>query len=320
MFEKSFYIKNILIKNQLVLAPLSGVSNYAHRYLCKLYGASLVYSEMVSDKGLMYNSQNTKDLCEIKDNESPIGIQLFGSDLESMVNAAKFIDVNYPCDFIDINMGCPVPKVAIKSQAGSALLKNPEKIYHLVKEIVDNVGKPVTVKIRSGWDANSINAVEVAKILEKAGVSAITIHGRTRAQGYTGKANWEIIKQVKEAVKIPVIGNGDVIDFQTAKEMIEYTNCDAIMIGRASIGNPFIFREILSGGTYKPTKEDIIECITKHYEMLVDIKGQKLSIFELRGICPQYIKGFRNAKETRKKIVLVQTFEELINIINQLII
>jgi nifR3 family TIM-barrel protein len=275
---------------------------------------------MISDKGLMYNSKNTKELCEIHNGESPIGIQLFGSDLNSMLEAAKFIDVNYACDFIDINMGCPVPKVAIKSQAGSALLKNPNKIYELVKTIVSSVSKPVTVKIRSGWDSGSINAVEVAKTLESAGVSAITIHGRTRAQGYTGKADWDIIKKVKEAVSIPVIGNGDVIDYKSAKLMLEYTNCDAIMIGRASIGNPFIFKEILSEDNFRPTQKDIVGCLTKHFEMLVDIKGEKLALLELRGLAPQYIKGFRNAKETRKKIVLVQSFSELINIINELII
>ena len=223
----SFKIGNVIIENNVCLAPMAGICNSAFRRIVKEYGAGLIYAEMVSDKALVYDSEKTKKMLYMTDYERPIAQQIFGSDKESFVLAAKKVyELMHP-DIIDINMGCPVPKVAVKSQAGAALLKNPEKIREIVKVVVKSVPCPVTVKIRSGWDSNSINAVEVAKICEEAGASAITVHPRTRAQGYEGKADWNIIKQVKENVSIPVIGNGDIKNPEDAKRMIDETNCDA---------------------------------------------------------------------------------------------
>jgi nifR3 family TIM-barrel protein len=208
----SFKIGNIEVKNKIVLAPMAGVSNSPFRILSRQYGAGLVYAEMVSDKGLIYENQKTKELLFMTDYEKPMAQQIFGADLDTMVKAAIYIDQNSNCDIIDINMGCPVPKVAIKAQAGASLMKDPNRIYEIVKAISENVSKPITVKIRSGWDSNTVNAVEVAKQIEKAGAKAITVHARTRSQGYSGTADLDVIKAVKENVSIPVIGNGDVID------------------------------------------------------------------------------------------------------------
>jgi len=216
-------IGNVEIKNRVVLAPMAGISNTAYRQIIKEMGAGLIYAEMVSDKAIIYGSERTLDLLKMDEKEKPIAQQIFGSDINSFVKAAKFIDETNQFDIIDINMGCPVPKVAIKNQAGSALLKNPAKVKEIVKAVVEAVNVPVTVKIRSGWDENSINAVEIAKAVEEAGASAITVHGRTRSQGYSGKADWNIIKKVKENVSIPVIGNGDIRSCYDAKKMLEQT-------------------------------------------------------------------------------------------------
>ena len=238
-----FKIGNVEIKNQVVLAPMAGISNSAYRTIIKEMGAGLIVAEMVSDKAIMYGNKKTVDMLYMTDFERPISQQIFGSDKESFVYSAKYIYENMHPDIIDINMGCPVPKVAISSQAGSALLKNPDKVYEIVKSVVEAVPIPVTVKIRSGWDENSINAKEIAKVIESAGASAITIHPRTRKQGYSGNADWNIIKEVKEIVNIPVIGNGDIKSCYDAKRMLEETNCDAIMIGRGVLGNPWLIRE-----------------------------------------------------------------------------
>ncbi|HBY65519.1 MAG TPA: tRNA dihydrouridine synthase DusB, partial [Acholeplasmataceae bacterium] len=287
----SFKIGNLVIENKIILAPMAGVSNSPFRILSRKYGAGLVFAEMVSDKGLLYNNEKTIKLLYMTDVEKPMAQQIFGSDLKTMVEAAVYIDKNSNADIIDINMGCPVPKVAIKAQAGSALMKNPDLIYEIVSEIVKRVSKPVTVKIRSGWDHSSVNAVEVAKRIEAAGAAAITVHARTRSQGYSGLADYDVIKAVKEAVKIPVIGNGDVIDGPSAKRMLEHTGCDAVMIGRGALGNPWIFREIdayLKDGTIleRPSHEEIREMMVSHLDSLVELKGEHIAVLEMRSHGP----------------------------------
>lgn len=315
-------IGNVEIKNQVVLAPMAGICNSSFRRICKEMGAGLIYAEMVSDKALFYNNQKTIDMLEMKDEERPIVQQIFGSDKESFVVAAKYIYENMHPDIIDINMGCPVPKVAVRAQAGSALLKNPEKIKEIVTSVVEAVSIPVTVKIRSGWDQNSINAVEVAKICEGAGASAICIHARTRSQGYSGKADWNIIKQVKEAVNIPVIGNGDVIDIYSAKKMLDETGCDAIMIGRATLGNPWLIKDIveyLDNGSLpkKITAIERIDMCLKHLNYLQEIKDEKVAVLEIRNHIAWYLKGLPRANEIKNKIYLTRKIGDIISILKE---
>lgn len=309
-------IGNVELNGQVILAPMAGVCNSAFRLICKEMGAALVCAEMVSDKGMIYNSKKTKDMLYFEENERPISQQIFGSDKETFVEAAKMIyQIMHP-DIIDINMGCPVPKVAVRSQAGSALLKNPKLIYDIVSAVVKAVPVPVTVKIRSGWDNNSINAIEVAKICEKAGASAITVHPRTRSQLYSGKADLDIIKQVKENVTIPVIGNGDITSIESAKHMLEYTKCDAIMIGRGVLGNPWLIKEI---DTYfktgqvieKPTYEERIKMCYKHMDYLLKIKPEKVATLEMRSHIAWYIKGMPEHKEIKNLIFKAKTKEEI---------
>lgn len=316
----SFKIGNLVIENKIILAPMAGVSNSPFRILSRQYGAGLVYAEMVSDKGLIYQNEKTKRLLYMTDYEKPMAQQIFGSDLKTMVEAALYIDQNSNCDIIDINMGCPVPKVAIKAQAGASLMKNPDLIYDIVSEIVKKVKKPVSVKIRSGWDHSSVNAVEVAKRIEAAGASAITVHARTRSQGYGGFADLDVIKAVKEAVKIPVIGNGDVIDGPSAKRMLEYTGCDAVMIGRGALGNPWIFREIdqyLKDGTLleRPSHQEIKEMMIRHMESLVELKGEHTAILEMRSHGPWYLRGINHASTLRKQLSQAKTKDEFIQYI-----
>lgn len=315
-------IGNVKISNQIVLAPMAGISDSAFRRIAKEMGCGLVVAEMVSDKAILYGSQKTIDMLYMKDEERPISQQIFGSDKESFVYAAKYIEQHMHPDIIDINMGCPVPKVATRAQAGSALLKDPNKVYEIVKAVVDSVNVPVTVKIRSGWDEKSINALEIAKVVEKAGASAITVHPRTRSQGYSGKANWQIIKEVKESVSIPVIGNGDITSALDAKKMFEETNCDAIMIGRAAIGNPWIFKECkeyIENNLLiaKPTDKEKIDMIKTHYQILKKDKNEKLALLEIRTHALAYIKGMKEAKVYKDLICKAKTEHEFLNVLDK---
>lgn len=314
-------IRNIELDGQVILAPMAGVCNSAFRKICKEMGIALVCAEMVSDKGMIYNSKKTEDMLYFEEVERPISQQIFGSDKETFTEAAKRVyEIMHP-DIIDINMGCPVPKVAVKSQAGSALLKNPELIREIVSSVVQAVPVPVTVKIRSGWDFNSINAVEVAKICEEAGASAITVHPRTRSQLYSGKADLDIIKLVKESVKIPVIGNGDIKNIESAKHMLEYTKCDAIMIGRGVLGNPWLIKEIdtyLKTGEIinKPTYEERIKMCYKHLDYLLKIKSERIAILEMRSHISWYIKGIPYHKEIQSMCFKAKTKEEITEILD----
>ena len=318
----SFKIREINIDSNVVLAPMAGVSNAAFRVISRELGAGIVFAEMVSDKGLMHDNEKTKDLLKSLSTEHPYAQQIFGSDLESMVIAAKYIDKFTDCDIIDINMGCPVPKVAARAQAGAALLKDPDKIYEIVKAVKEAVDKPVTVKIRTGWDEQSINAVVVAKKIEAAGASAITVHGRTRAQMYSGKANLDIIKAVKEAVSIPVIANGDVSTGKDAAYVLSYTKADAVMVGRAALGNPWVFREIdhyLKTGEVleKPTYIEIRDMIIRHADILIELKGAHLAMLQMRGQSTWYFKGLPHASETKSKLSRVSEYDEFVSIVDE---
>lgn len=315
-----FKIGNLEIKNKVVLAPMAGYSNSAFRRIIKDMGCGLIYAEMVSDKGIYYNDKKTNELLYMTDYERPIAQQIFGSDKTSFVYAAKYIEKYMKPDIIDINMGCPVPKVALRAQAGSGLLKNPEKIKEIVTAVVNSVSIPVTVKIRSGWDNDSINAVEIAKICESAGASAITIHPRTRAQGYSGNANWDIIKQVKESVNIPVIGNGDIKTIYDAKKMLDETGCDAIMIGRGALGNPWFIKEVISyieDGIIidNPSPNDKIDMAIKHLNYLLETNPEKKAVLEMRSNISFYLKGLKNSIDVKKEIFKITSKDEFIKIL-----
>ena len=319
---KGFYIGNVFIKNPIVFAPMAGVSDTSYRKIIKDMNPGLIYCEMVSDKAICFDNEKTMKMLIMDEKERPVSQQVFGSDLDSFVKAAKIVEETMKPDILDINMGCPVPKVALKNQAGSALLKNPKKIKEIVSAVVKAVNIPVTVKIRSGWDENSINAVEVAKICEEAGASAIAIHARTRSQGYSGVANWNIIKEVVNAVSIPVIGNGDVTSPELAKKMLDETGCAGVMIGRGAIGNPWLIRncvDYLKTGKYNNiiTTNERINMMKKHLNMLIKDKNEHTAILEFRNHLMYYFKYLPNSKETKVKLCQAKTKDEVIDLLDE---
>lgn len=314
-------VRDLEIKNDVVLAPMAGICNSSFRKIIKEMGCGLIYAEMVSDKALFYKSKKTQEMLYMEEMERPIVQQIFGSDVKSFVVAAKYVEETMHPDIIDINMGCPVPKVAVKSQAGAALLKNPEKIREIVSNVVSSVKCPVSVKIRSGWDEQSINAVEVAKICEEAGASLICIHGRTRSQGYSGKVDLDIIAEVKKAVNIPVIGNGDVKTLDDYLKMKEYTGVDGVMIGRGVLGNPWLIKKIV---TYNETGKiiddpdyfEIVDMCLKHLDNLLKQKNEHLAVLEIRSHIAWYLKGMPKSKEIKEKIFLCDKINDIIKILN----
>lgn len=317
-----FKIGDIVLKNKVVLAPMAGITSSAFRIIIKEMDAGLIFAEMVSDKAITYQNEKSLSMLKMNNLERPIVQQIFGNDIKSLVTAAKYIEREMKPDIIDINMGCPVPKVALRSQAGSALLKNPKQIYEIVSAVVKAVNIPVTVKIRSGWDKDSINAVEVAKICEQAGAKAITVHPRTRSQGYSGLSDWNIIKEVKANVSIPVIGNGDIKSCYDAKRMIEETNCDAVMIGRACLGNPWLIKECvqyLETGKEPEviTKKEKLEMVKKHLQLLKDNKDEKRALLEMRSHIGWYLKGMPNKDRLVKSIFNAKKVDEIIDILNK---
>lgn len=314
-------IGNVEIENQLVLAPMAGITNEAFRSICKEMGAGLVVCEMISDKALSFHNAKTIKMTGVSQNEHPLSMQIFGADKDTLVYAAKWIYENTDADIIDINMGCPVNKVAKRAGAGSSLLRDPNKVYEITKAVVEATPLPVTVKIRIGWDENNINAVENAKMIEKAGACAIAVHGRTRAQMYSGHANLDVIKDVVEAVNIPVVGNGDIVDGPSALHMLEYTGCKAIMIGRGALGNPWIFKEInayFAGEEFKrPSKEEIYNMIVDQYERLLKLKGERLALLEMRSHVGWYLKGMQGSAQIKNKANQALSFEEVKKILKE---
>ncbi|MDD3048766.1 MAG: tRNA dihydrouridine synthase DusB [Bacilli bacterium] len=318
-----FKIRDIELANQVCLAPMAGISNPSYIKICEEMGLGYAVTELISAEAIVRNNKKTFDMLNRIDTLNiPVAIQLFGSNVETLAKASKIIADLHKNVFIDINMGCPVPKVAVRSQAGASLLKNPDKVYEIVSNVVKAVPCPVTVKIRSGWDNDSINAVEVAKICEKAGASAITVHPRTRAQGYAGHADWAIIKDVKDNVRIPVIGNGDIKTPLDAKRMLDETGCDAVMIGRASLGNPWLIKDTVdylekNVLNAKPApKEKIMMCL-KHLNYLLGIKPEKQALLEIRSHISWYLKGINGGANIKTLIFGAKTKEQIIEILSR---
>ncbi len=318
MYIHKLKIGNVELENNIILAPMAGVTNLPFRMICKKFGPGMVCTEMASSKAMFHNDQKTKRLLNTDGEKRPISFQIFGSDEETMGYAAKYI--SQFADIVDINMGCPAPKV-VKNGDGSRLLLDLEKAENIMKAVIKNSQVPVTLKIRKGWDKENIVAVEVAKIAEKVGISAITVHGRTRSEFYTGKADWSIIKKVKENVKIPVIGNGDVVDEESAYQMFQETGVDGIMIGRGSFGNPWIFKKIIhfleTGEKLPdPSKEEKLEIIKEHINLAVEEKGE-IAVKELRKHIAWYTKNLKNSSEFRNSINTIESKDELLTKLNE---
>ena len=318
MFLRKLKIGNVELENNLILAPMAGITNQPFRIVCKKFGPGMVCTEMASSRAIFYNDQKTKRLLNTEGEKRPISFQIFGSDEESMAFAARY--VSEFADIVDINMGCPAPKV-VKNGDGSKLLLDLEQARKIIESVVKNSTVPVTLKIRKGWDKEHIIAKEIAMIAEEAGVSAITVHGRTRSEFYSGNADWDIIKEVKESVNIPVIGNGDILDEETAREMFEKTGVDGIMIGRASFGNPWIFREIkhfLETGEKleKPSNSEKLEIIKEHINLAIAEKGET-AINELRKHIAWYTKNMKNSSEFRNSINKIEDEDELFKVIEE---
>lgn len=317
---KQLKIGNVTLTNRYILGPMAGVTDLPFRVLCKEQGAGLLCMEMVSAKAILYNNKNTEALLEIHPDEQPVSLQLFGSDPKIMSEMAKRVEER-PFDIMDINMGCPVPKV-VRNGEGSALMKNPKLVYEIVSAMVKAIDKPVTVKIRKGFDDTCINAVEIAKIIEEAGAAAVAVHGRTREQYYSGQADWDIIRQVKEAVSIPVIGNGDVTSPQKAEELVEQTGCDGIMIARGAQGNPWIFSEMIAYEETgelpeRPGTEEIREMMLRHARLQLKYKGEFIGIREMRKHVAWYTKGMKGSARLREEINRVESYEELEKLLDQ---
>ena len=318
-----FKIGNIKIKNNIALAPMAGVSNAAYMKIAEEMGCGFAITELISAEAIIRDNQKTFDMLKGIDSlNMKIGVQLFGADPDVLKEAAMIITKKFNIDFIDINMGCPVPKVALRSKAGSCLLKDPDKIGEIIKKVSQAIDIPLTIKIRSGWDSNSINALEIAKIAEEAGAKAITIHARTRSQGYSGKADWNIIKEVKENISIPVIGNGDIKNCYDAKKMLDETKCDAVMIGRASLGNPWIFKECIDYLNDETIPDEVslkdkIDTIKKHLKYLLEIKSEKTTLLELRSHIAWYLKGIKGSSKIRQEVFKANTIKEVIDLLDK---
>lgn len=316
-------IGDITMKNQVVLAPMAGVSNPAFRLIAKEFGAGLVCAEMVSDKAILHENEKTLKMLYVDEREKPLSLQIFGGEKETLVGAARYVEKATNADIIDINMGCPVPKVT-RCDAGAKWLLDPDKIYEMVKVVVDNVDMPVTVKMRIGWDEDHIYAVDNAKAVEAAGGSAVAVHGRTRVQMYEGKANWDVIKQVKEAVSIPVIGNGDVVTPMDAKRMLDTTGVDGVMIGRGALGNPWMLYQTvqyLESGTLTPppTPKEKIDVCMLHLDRLVALKGEKVAVMEMRKHVAWYLKGMRGSATVRSQINQIETRDALASVLYEFV-
>lgn len=313
-------IGNVQLNNKVFLSPMAGVTDLPFRLICKEKGCGMLYTEMINAKALCYDDENTKKMLKIEDEEHPIAVQIFGSEPEFMGRAAAIMN-DYPNEILDINMGCPAPKV-IKNGDGSALMRNPKLAAEVLSSVVKNSKKPVTLKIRKGWDDDSVNAVEIAKIAEECGIGALAIHGRTREQFYSGKADWDIIAQIKQTINIPVIGNGDVFEVEDAVNMLEKTKCDAIMIGRGAQGNPWIFKRInhyMETGEIlpEPTLEEKITTAIKHMNLAVDEHGEFVAVREMRKHIGWYLKGLKNSAKYRDQINKITDYKEVIAMLEE---